>query len=159
VLNRYRERLLKLAAGVVLATAPAVGGAEVPRPDIPEPKGEQCVEPTEVMRKEHFKFIMHQRDETVHEGIRTTKHSLKGCIDCHVRPNEAGEYPRVTSDEHFCQTCHAYAALTIDCFQCHADRPQEAIDRSSAIGDDAEATTAALIRELTAYMNEGDRQP
>jgi hypothetical protein len=148
-----------LAAAAVLATAPALAGAEVPRPVIPEAEGEQCVEPTEVMRKEHFKFIKHQRDETVHEGIRSTEHSLKGCIDCHVQPNAAGEYPRVSSEEHFCQTCHAYAAVTIDCFQCHADRPQEAIDRPSALGDDAKGVTPALIEDLTAYVNEGDRQP
>ena len=38
-----------------------------------------------------LRFILHQRDETVHRGIRTTKYSLRGCIDCHAERNDAGE--------------------------------------------------------------------
>ena len=51
---------------------------------------ESCVEPTEFMRRNHMEVIKHQRDETVHNGIRSTKHSLAGCIECHVSyaPND-----------------------------------------------------------------------
>ena len=48
---------------------------------------EACVEPTDVMRKEHYLFLLHQRDETVVNGIRTKNHSLANCIDCHVTLN------------------------------------------------------------------------
>ena len=95
---------------------------------VPPPNGEQCVEDTEWMRSNHFETVLHQRDETVIRGIRTEKHSLKNCIDCHITPNAQGEYARYSnSEEHFCASCHSYAAVSIDCFQCHADRPEQAI--------------------------------
>lgn len=95
---------------------------------VPPPNADQCVEPTEWMRVKHFETILHQRDETVIRGIRTTKHSLKNCIDCHITPNAEGEYARYSnSEEHFCASCHTFAAVAIDCFQCHADRPEAAI--------------------------------
>ncbi len=96
----------------------------VPLPTIAPAKGERCVEPTEVMRRDHMKFILHQRDETVHEGIRTKRHSLKECIDCHVTPGADGQTARVESREHFCNSCHSYAAVKIDCFQCHSSQPE-----------------------------------
>jgi len=34
---------------------------------------EACVEPTDLMRKEHYMFLLHQRDETVVDGVRTKK--------------------------------------------------------------------------------------
>ena len=95
---------------------------------VPPPKGEQCVEDVEWMSSNHFETVLHQRDETVIHGIRTTKHSLKNCIDCHITPNANGSYARYSnSEEHFCASCHEYAAVSIDCFQCHADRPESAI--------------------------------
>ena len=51
---------------------------------------EQCVEPTEVMQKEHFGFLYHQRDKTVIKGVRTKEHSLANCIDCHVSYDDNG---------------------------------------------------------------------
>jgi hypothetical protein len=95
-------------------------------PTIPEAQkrfseAQGCVEPTSDMRKNHMEYILHQRDATVHEGIRTKQHSLVECINCHV--SDAPDAPRVSSEEHFCNSCHSYAAVSIDCFQCHADRP------------------------------------
>ena len=81
-----------------------------------------CVEPTEEMRRNHMEYILHQRDETMHRGIRTRQHSLEECINCHV--GDSPDAPRVSSEEHFCNSCHSYAAVSIDCFQCHADRPE-----------------------------------
>ncbi len=80
-----------------------------------------CVEPLDEMRKNHMEHILHQRDETVHEGIRTKQYSLNECINCHV--SKAPDAPRISSEKHFCNSCHTYAAVSIDCFQCHADRP------------------------------------
>ena len=95
---------------------------------VPPPKGEQCVEDTEYMRSHHFETVLHQRDKTVVQGIRTQKHSLKNCIDCHITANAQGEYARYTNkEEHFCATCHTYTAVKIDCFDCHADRPEVAV--------------------------------
>lgn len=95
---------------------------------IPPPKGDQCVEDPVWMRTHHYETILDHRDKTVIEGIRTTKHSLKNCISCHITPNEEGEYARYSnSEEHFCASCHTFAAANIDCFSCHADRPENAV--------------------------------
>ncbi len=50
----------------------------------------------------------------------------------HVEPNKDGEIAGIETDEHFCSSCHQYASVQIDCFQCHADRPQKFIDRNSS---------------------------
>ena len=80
-----------------------------------------CVEPIADMRTNHMEYILDQRDATVHEGIRTKQHSLVECINCHV--SDAPDAPRYESEKHFCNSCHTFAAVSIDCFQCHADRP------------------------------------
>jgi hypothetical protein len=94
--------------------------ARVPAPafGVNKDKAEKCVEPTEVMRRDHMKFILHQRDDTMHKGIRTSKHSLKNCVDCHADPKTGS----VLGKDGFCASCHQYAAVTIDCFSCHTDR-------------------------------------
>ena len=98
---------------------------------VPPPKGDHCVEDEDWMRANHFETVLHQRDKTVLEGIRTKNHSLKNCIECHITPNANGEYARYSnSEEHFCANCHSYAAVSIDCFDCHADRPEVAIRQS-----------------------------
>lgn len=93
-------------------------------PVIPPPAmGASCVEPTEVMRREHMQFLMHQRDETVHAGIRGAKHSLVGCIGCHVQRDAAGAAIPVNAKGQFCASCHAFAGVRMDCFECHATVP------------------------------------
>lgn len=96
--------------------------------NVPAPKGEECVEDAKWMRVNHFKTVLNHRDDTVIRGIRTEKHSLKNCIDCHITPNKTGDYARYSnSEEHFCASCHTTAAVSIDCFSCHADRPEHVI--------------------------------
>lgn len=88
-------------------------------------KADECVEPEGVIRTKHMDFLMHQRDATMIEGIRTQQHSLKECINCHVPATKQDGSPLHYGDkEHFCTTCHAAVGQKIDCFQCHADRPQ-----------------------------------
>ena len=110
-----------LVAFSLLATAgdAAVG---VPKPVIQKGAGDKCVEDTEFMRKNHMKVLDHHRDETVHEGIRTKQFSLKNCIECHATPDASGQRT-VLGKDHFCQSCHTYAAVQIDCFQCHSSKP------------------------------------
>ena len=86
-------------------------------------KGAACVEPLPVIRREHMTFLMHQRDDTVHEGIRATRHSLTGCIDCHAAKDAAGRWVRIDAPGQFCASCHAYVSVEIDCFGCHAALP------------------------------------
>jgi len=107
---------------VLSPLATAGDGAGVPKPVIQKAKGEQCVEDTDYMRRNHMKVLNHHRDKTVHEGIRTKQHSLKNCIECHATPNEKGERS-VLGKDNFCQSCHSYAAVQVDCFQCHSSKP------------------------------------
>ncbi len=89
----------------------------------------KCVEPIGEMRKNHMEFLLHKRDETMREGVRTKQHSLTECIACHVTPNDKGEYARFGDDEHFCSSCHNYAAVNVDCFDCHSDLPEDASNK------------------------------
>jgi len=113
------------AAFVALVAASAVAaddGGRTPKPVIAKAKpGTQCVEPPEAMRRLHMSFLKHQRDDTVHGGIRGAKHSLKGCVDCHASA-ETGSVAKAPGD--FCSSCHQYAAVKIDCFECHASKPE-----------------------------------
>lgn len=110
---------LFVAVSVLMASA----SADIPKPKIPKGKGERCVEDTDVMRKNHMEFLLHQRDETVHDGIRTKKHSLKECLSCHAVNDENGMPVGIDDQRHFCNSCHAYAAVNIDCFECHQSKP------------------------------------
>jgi [DsrC]-trisulfide reductase subunit J len=121
--------LVNALIGLMLLSTSAM--AETPFPTIDEPAGEaeKCIHPTDEMRRNHMNYILHERDETMHEGIRNEPESLANCIDCHVTPDENGEIASIESKEHFCNGCHQYASVQIDCFQCHADRPQKYINR------------------------------
>jgi len=115
--------MMRLAFAILAALLAIAGdahtGAEraggVPLPAMKAERGEACVAPTEEMRRNHMKMLLHQRDETVHEGIRTKRFSLKNCVDCHASRKTGS----VLGEKGFCQSCHAYAAVKIDCFECH----------------------------------------
>lgn len=85
---------------------------------------EQCVEPTELMRRNHMDMLIHQRDKTVHQGIRTKNHSLLECIACHAEKDTDGKFVAINAEGQFCQSCHAAVAVSMDCFQCHAAKPE-----------------------------------
>ncbi|MGE0081504.1 MAG: hypothetical protein AB7U81_09435 [Thiohalomonadaceae bacterium] len=119
-------KLFHTAVLVLTLSAPAVaaGGGRVPMPQLPEAKGDQCVEDTDVMRRKHMDYLMVHRDKTMREGVRTPKHSLKECLECHASAQEevaAGQ----DQGQHFCKSCHMYAGVKIDCFECHATRPEK----------------------------------
>lgn len=75
------------------------------------------------MRVEHMTFLLHQRDATVLQGVRTRKHSLVGCVECHATQGDGGEFVPVNAPGQFCQSCHSFASVKLDCFECHAARP------------------------------------
>jgi predicted CXXCH cytochrome family protein len=90
----------------------------------PARKGDQCVADTDVMRREHMSLLNHQRDETVIEGIRGKPFSLVDCVDCHAQQDASGNAIRIDAEGQFCESCHTYAAVKIDCFSCHAAKPE-----------------------------------
>ena len=113
-----------LAGGALLAADPAIGAlrvvSRVPQPVIEPARGAQCVDDPAYMRRNHMDLLRHDRDDTVRAGLRNTKYSLKACINCHA--SKATNSVNATGSN-FCQSCHAYAAVKIDCFECHASKP------------------------------------
>jgi hypothetical protein len=151
-------RLIYVMIGLTLLSTSALVGtaqAETPFPTIHEPSDEslKCIQPEDEMRRNHMNYILHERDETMHEGVRNEPGSLAACIDCHVEPNENGEIAGIDSDEHFCSSCHTYASVQIDCFQCHADRPQKFIDRATSTKTDKSASLTQQLQETLAGHN------
>ena len=141
------SRALRLAGLLcAMALAPAwAGDARTPLPIIePARAGTQCIADPATMRREHPAMLEHQRDATVRGGIRgagppqaanapsggrreasggptiTAKASLKTCIGCHASATTGSV---AKADSNFCVSCHQYAAVRIDCFDCHATRP------------------------------------
>ena len=112
-------------AGALYALAAQAAGDSYVVPGSKAAGLESCVEPTEFMRRNHMEVIKHQRDETVHQGIRSTKHSLAGCIECHVSHGSDNLPVPVDAEGQFCQSCHAFAAVGLNCFDCHATVPAE----------------------------------
>ncbi|MXY14811.1 MAG: hypothetical protein F4X93_00140 [Proteobacteria bacterium] len=147
------HRLLFSLAGIAAVCMLMFGTVAAGPENIPPPKAKYdedtlCVEPVEIMRRQHFEYILDHRDRTVIEGIRTKKHSLIGCIDCHITPNDEGVYARYSQETHFCASCHQFAAVRIDCFQCHADRPAEAIREALKPDQHARRPVQELLETL-----------
>jgi hypothetical protein len=122
--NAVVRGLLAVASLVwTLGVQPAAAGETFVAPGSKAAALTSCVEPTDFMRRNHMEIIKHQRHTVVHHGIRDSKHTLAGCIDCHVS-READQKPiSVYSEGQFCQRCHAYAAIDVNCFGCHATVP------------------------------------
>ncbi len=113
----------RIGAGILIA-AFAISGhtdtgerrvSSVPHPVVRIEKGEACVAPAAEMRRDHMNMLLHQRDRTVRSGLRESRSSLKNCIDCHAS-RETGS---VLGKDGFCSSCHSYASVSIDCFECH----------------------------------------
>lgn len=111
-------RLTALLFSALIATS--VYAADKPSlPALDVGKGGQCVEDPKLMRKIHMDLLKHQRDETMHKGIRGQKHSLADCVECHASTKTNSV---LGSNEAFCQGCHTYAAVKLDCFECHTSK-------------------------------------
>jgi predicted CXXCH cytochrome family protein len=109
--------LLFLFVSVAWATE-----ADTPKLDIG--KGGQCVRDPQWMRKNHMLLILHQRDETVRKGNRIAKDGLENCVQCHASQVDNSVTAR---NDSFCVGCHRYAAVSIDCFECHSSKRKTAL--------------------------------
>ena len=118
-----------LVAVLLLAGAVTGGLALAAGPSLDPARAGPCVEDPKLMRRTHMDFLKHDRDGTVRRGIRTLKHSLAACVDCHAstRDNRV-----LGSERHFCQGCHGYAAVKVDCFDCHASTARPAATAAAA---------------------------
>jgi hypothetical protein len=121
------RRAVALAAGMAVALlalgAPSMARAEgsrVPLPSITVDRSTKCVAPPDVMRRTHMEMLKHRRDKTVHEGIRGGDESLNRCLSCHADKTTGAA---VGAPDAFCQSCHDYTGVKLDCFECHQGRP------------------------------------
>jgi hypothetical protein len=78
--------------------------------------GDRCLQPREEMRKNHPALLAGWRERVVRLGDRVhhaedgldARISLTGtCLGCHGKASE------------FCDRCHAQAAVSLSCWQCH----------------------------------------
>ena len=106
--------MMRIAAGIMAAVLTVAAHADAPKFKIE--RGEACVAPTAEMRRDHMKMLLHQRDRTMREGVRTKQHSLAECVECHASTKTGS----VLGEQGFCQSCHSYAGVKLDCFECHA---------------------------------------
>lgn len=113
--------LMTAVAVTAAAAGSGEGGSRVPKPHPEIANPGKCVAPTEYMRKHHMDVLLRHRHETMHKGIRTKRYALTNCIQCHAsRKNDSV----LGSKKNFCQACHKYAAVKIDCFECHSSKPK-----------------------------------
>ena len=111
------------SALVLLAAVAAPVLAEVPQPAVVIAKPGQCVAPVEEMRRSHMDMLKHQRDKTLRQGERGAKASLNACIDCHASRDNGSV---LGGKDNFCESCHRYVAVKLDCFECHQPKAQAA---------------------------------
>ena len=138
--------LVFLLAGLYSGNALAGNGTNSGTgPHYPLPKeAKSCIRDTGYMRRNHMKLLLHKRDRTMHEGIRTKNDSLANCIRCHASKDKAGKPIPVNAPGQFCSSCHEYAAVKLDCFECHRTTP-ETPDKSA--GADATRAHGGLFAE------------
>lgn len=98
--------------------------AEGISPVIPMGTGAPHPEGNDFMRRWHMEMMKHDRDETMYQGVRPVSASLSACFDCHTVKDAAGTPVTVADERHFCRTCHDFAAVRIDCFDCHRSTPE-----------------------------------
>ena len=140
--------LVAFGAAFGLARAEAADAGRTPTPQPAKPAAaEKCVADTDFMRRNHMKTLLHQRDETMHDGVRAKQFSLANCVSCHAVKGAEGKPVAYSDPKHFCRTCHSYAAVRIDCFECHASRPDEKAKAANA-GDPALSALAAYLAEM-----------
>ena len=108
--------------GVLDASGEEGVGKGVPMPVIARGQGDSCVDDPEFLRRYHMTVLQRQHDESQLTGMPGEKYSLKECVACHAVKGSDGRIVTADSPEHFCRSCHDYAAVKIDCFECHRSR-------------------------------------
>jgi len=132
VFHFYFLLLAFMLIAFALTSAAHAQGFGVPKPTIMIEKKGKCVADTDTMRREHMNLLKHQRVGTVHDGVRTTQYSLNGCIECHA---SSQNHSVIGTKDNFCESCHEYVAVKLDCFECHSSKPASWV--AAQHGDDS----------------------
>jgi len=122
-------RALTLGLAVLISgTAQAEGRVAKPTVTV-DPSQGACVAPAAEMRRNHMEMLKHQRDRTLRLGERGAKVSLNACINCHAGKSSR----RVTgSRTEFCESCHAYTGVKLDCFECHQSKAGQTVAQTAS---------------------------
>lgn len=106
-----------VAAMIAVLPAPtfAGDGGRTANPAIEIANPGKCIAPAEEMRRNHMEMLKHQRDRSLRQGIRGEPASLNACIECHASKKTGS----VLGKGDFCESCHSYAAVKLDCWDCH----------------------------------------
>ncbi|MCK4713539.1 MAG: hypothetical protein KAT26_11745 [Marinosulfonomonas sp.] len=117
----------RLFASLLIVCGLTAGGAYAGSlyPEVPKAVGAAHPEGNAYMRINHMRLLRHDRDETMRLGNRDTEYSLSECVACHAVQGPDALPISVKEEGHFCRSCHEYAAVKIDCFQCHNSKPDE----------------------------------
>jgi len=150
-----RRLILGLCLVFVAALSAAAGDLG---PAIPKATGSPHPEGNEYMIRHHMEMMFHSRDVTVHEGDRKVSASIAQCFDCHTVRDASGTPVTYQDPSHFCRTCHDFAAVKVDCFDCHRSTPSdftepplhEALNRTLEKGTKADPDGTAV---LEAYLD------
>lgn len=118
------------ALALLLALTSVCALAGTPKPAVKIENPGQCIAPAEEMRKNHMEMLKHQRDRTLRQGIRGEKASLNECINCHASKTTGS----VTGKDGFCQSCHSYAAVKLDCWDCHQPKAGKHAGHAGTMG-------------------------
>ena len=120
----------RLAILALFALFCGTANAEVTVPHLDIGKGGHCVNDPKFMKINHGDLLKKQRTITVHQGV-IGRYSLIKCVNCHAsRVNNSV----LGTNSNFCQGCHVYAAVKIDCFECHSSRPETVSETLTEIG-------------------------
>jgi hypothetical protein len=123
-------RILLTALLPALLAAPPTAAAGTPLPSIKIENPGECIAPAEEMRRNHMEMLKHTRDRTLRQGIRGEKASLNECINCHASKTTGS----VTGKDGFCQSCHSYAAVKLDCWDCHQPKASKHAGHAGTVG-------------------------
>ena len=120
-------RALMLGCAVLLSGS-ALAGDRVAKPTVTvDPSRGECVAPAAEMRRNHMAMLQHQRDRTLRLGERGAKVSLNTCINCHAGKTTG----TVLGKGEFCDSCHAYTGVRLDCFECHQPRAVQPVAQTA----------------------------
>lgn len=136
-------RTLLLGAVALFASAVWAGeGSHTPKPEVVIANPGKCVDDAENMRRNHMDMLKHQRDVTLRQGVRGAKVSLQGCVDCHASKTNGSV---AATERNFCQTCHAYVGVRLDCFECHQATPSRYKGAEGKVVPSGDAVKASAV--------------
>jgi hypothetical protein len=120
---RSRSVAALLLGALIAGAAWAADAGRTPKPVVTIERSGQCVAPVDEMRRNHMVMLRHDRDKTVRQGIRKVQASLQECVNCHAS-SRTGSVD--AAPDEFCASCHSYAGVKLDCFECHTGKANAA---------------------------------